>query len=178
MSNDAKGTRKTSAEFRKALESELQTYYEPKITNPDKAGSDELIRELYRVITGNGDFTKGLRYKVAVTSVMVDDVSERVEQVDGRVETQVKHCKEIQDLRAKAQTAREAEARGRQFSVANIGSAIRANKWIIFVTVVGAILYTHAIMSNRASSRDMETKLASFIDARLKTVVIEALNGK
>lgn len=185
MLNESKGQRKTTVEFRKALEEELKTYYEPEIEDPDKANSQDLIRELYKVITGNGDFTKGLRYKVAVTSVMMDDVSYRVETLDGSVlqvdrglAEQVEHCKEVQELRKKSRDVQEAEDKGRHSTARALGEAIHANKWVIFVAIVGALLYTHSILSNRADAQDMENKLASFIDARLKTVVTEAINGK
>ena len=76
----------TSAnEFRELLEEELKSCVMPSIKDPANATAEELMRDMHRVLGGNGGFQRGMLYKLAATSA-------HVKILDGKVSEQASHC--------------------------------------------------------------------------------------
>ena len=98
---------------------------------------EELIRDMHKILTGNGNFNHGLIFKVASTNVNMGLMREELETVGAKVETQIKHCEEIQALKARLTAAQK----GERTTIAKIGKAIWANKSVATLVILTALMF-------------------------------------
>jgi hypothetical protein len=83
--------------FKKMLEEELRSSVQPQYK--DKIGEtsqEDLTRDLYRVLVGNGGFQMGIMYKVAFTNVMLDKLVDKLNMMSDKLDTQVERCDAVQ----------------------------------------------------------------------------------
>lgn len=81
-------------DFRALLEQEIQSCQLPQV-NPSHATTDEIIRDMHKVLAGNGDFTRGMLYKLAATRAQLQVSSAEMRVTARKVDVQVRRCDSI-----------------------------------------------------------------------------------
>lgn len=164
------------------LDQELASCVMPSIPDPSKATPEELIRDLHRVLAGNGGPTRGLIYKTAATNVSIkllriDAAKQAMKQAElaDSIAAQQQRCDEIQ---ADTEATDEAEMHAREVAVAvaeaehttvkRIGMAIRENKSIIVVIIVGAILMLNSYINSPDNRQRIDPAI---IEQTLRTIL-------
>ena len=139
------------------LDKELQSCVMPSISDPSKASSDDLIRDLYRVLAGNGGPTRGLIYKAAATNVnvkllRVENVKQakKQDELSDLVAAQKQRCDDVQEAKKIAAQVAEAE----HTTIKRIGMALRENKAVIAVILVGAAIMVHNRLNVANATQD------------------------
>lgn len=150
--------------FTQRLDNELSSCRLPE-HDPLVATTDELIRDLHKVVTGNGKFNQGLIYKVATANASLGAVKDSVADVRSGLAAQVKKCEEIQNARAVAIAGRT--------TIRKIGKAIWDNKALIFVIVLAAIAYFNNL-AGRPGAAAVEDKILKAVDARVDKLLAGA----
>lgn len=150
--------------FTQRLDDQLKSCRMPE-HDPLVATTDELIRDLHRVVTGNGRFNQGLIYKVASANANLDELKESVVDVRSGLTAQVKKCEDIQNARAVAQAGKT--------TISKIGRAIWDNKALIFVIVLAAIAY-FVNLNGRIGTAAAEDKILKAVDARIDKLLAGA----
>lgn len=148
------------------LDNELQTCVMPSITDPANASSEELIRDLYKVLTGNGGPSRGLIYKSATTSVNIKllriatvEQGRKQDTLTDLITKQKERCDEIQTAKQTADklalATRDTDrkvAEAERTNIRKIGLAIRDNKALIAVVLVGVVMMLFNRLQPSASS--------------------------
>jgi hypothetical protein len=81
----------TPADFRELLEAELQSCVMPEV-DPDSAEPEAILRDMHRVLAGNGGVTRGLLYKVAAANAHVKCLDTKLADTRASVKAQQEHC--------------------------------------------------------------------------------------
>jgi len=157
--------------FTQRLDEELKSCSMPK-QDPRRATMEELIRDMHKILTGNGDFNHGLIFKVASTNVNLSLLREEVETVGGKVDAQVLRCAEIQAFRAKQAAIKQ----GEKLSAAKIAKAVWENKTLATMVVLTIMLFVFNVMNQRSPAADLDKKITQLSEkiAKLAPVVTGA----
>lgn len=147
--------------FTQRLDEELKSCSLPN-HNPQNATSDELIRDMHRVLTGNGAFNHGLIFKVASSNVNLGMLREDVTDVGIKVDSQVLKCAEIQAARAQ----HEAMRKGEKMTLSKIGKAIWDNKSLLTLLVLSIVLLLLNGINHLNPAGDVDKKIAQ-LDAKI-----------
>ena len=156
-------------EFLKNLEEELGSCCLPAIKDPANASTDEVIRDMYRVLTGNGGPTKGVVFKVASTNVNVKTLKHEVRRVGIGLAEQVEKCDKINASVA----ARAKLAKANATTIDKIWKAIWDNKSMLFVLILSALVYFNNKVSTPAvqpmiTPQQLQTLIEKVLDTRLQ----------
>jgi hypothetical protein len=167
-------------DFVELLEEELATCVMPSIKDPGKATVEDLVRDMHRMMVGNGNPTKGIIFKVASANVRLTLLRDDVKTVEDRLDKQVKTCS---TFRGKLETDKAVEE-AEQTTVKRIGKAIWANKGLIIILVLSAMVYAInalGIGAGKAADKAVERKLnvsfeqrlSKLLDAKIEQIVLE-----
>ena len=177
------------------LDQELASCVMPSIPDPAKATSEDLIRDLHRVLAGNGGPTRGLIYKTASTNVSMKLVrndaaiqTRKQDELAAMLAAQKARCDEVQAVKAatlEAEThAKEvaaAVAEAEHTTVKRIGMAIKDNKSVIIVIIVSALLILNSYRGSAGARTDpkvIEQALRTILDSELKQLQPESAGSK
>lgn len=116
---------------------------------------EDLIRDMHKILTGNGDFNHGLIFKVASANVNIGLMRDEVSQLGTKVDAQAIKCAEIQALRAKQAAIRQ----GEKMTVGKIGKAIWENKTLATLVILTAMLFVFNVMNTKHSDPDLDKKI-------------------
>jgi len=147
--------------FTQRLDVELKSCSMPS-HDPRRGSTEELIRDMHRILTGNGDFNHGLIFKVASANTNLGMLQESVNGMSTKLDGQITKCLAIQNAHALEAAERT--------TVAKVGRAIWENKSLIFVIVLGALVYWRTI-TKQAAAGIGEEKLAKLVDARIEKIL-------
>jgi len=147
--------------FTQRLDIELKSCSLPK-HDPRKATSEELIRDMHRVITGNGEFNHGLIFKVASANTNLGILQDTTRDMSSKLDGQITKCAAIQQAHAIENASRTTTSR--------VAKAIWDNKALIFVIVLGALVYFGSL-TTRFSATGAEDKIVKLIDARMEKFI-------
>jgi len=150
------------------LDEELKSCCMPQVKDPGNASTDELIRDLYRVLTGNGGPTHGMVFKVAAANVNIKLLKKDVADMDGKVKAQTRKCEEIQELRATEHAVEQAEKK----TVKRIGKAIWDNKALILMFILMAVMYITNLISKGRDNTVAEQKVNQLVEAKIQKMII------
>jgi hypothetical protein len=125
--------------------------------DPIKATPEELIRDLHRVVTGNGTFNKGMLYKVALANAKIGDLAFRVDRADGKIETQTNRCSDIQAEHAQSKARRE----GERATIAKLGKAVWENKSLVLMFGLVLLIFVLSLFNNRSTVSEIDKKLSA-----------------
>ena len=82
--------------YMERLKKELDSCCLPSIKDLSKATTDEITRDTYRVLTGNGNITGGLVVKIATANVNIQNLREHITSVATTLNSQVRRCNDFQ----------------------------------------------------------------------------------
>jgi len=91
------------------LEEELNTCVMPTIKDTSKASTDDVVRDMHRVLTGNGGPTRGMIYKVAAANVNTKLMRKNVQELNEDLITQKVLCTETHNKLMKSSAITEAD---------------------------------------------------------------------
>ncbi len=159
----------TEKDFMTMLDEELKSSCTTKIPDTRGVPIEDVIRDIHRVLNGNGGPTKGLVFKMAVNSVYTKQVRSDLTGLSAKLDAQVARCNEVQRLKAEEARVMQAELK----TVSRIGQALWDNKALILVLIISVISY----MGNRSlvASSDSRMQVNS---ALIEQVVEQALDVK
>jgi hypothetical protein len=147
--------------FTQRLDIELKSCSMPK-QDPRKATTEELIRDMHRVLTGNGEFNHGIIFKVAAANTNLDILKDTTTEMSNKLDAQITKCAAIQQAHA-------IEA-AEKSTVSKLGKALWDNKALIFVIVLFALVYMSNIAKS-SSTISADERIAKLIDARLEKFI-------
>jgi hypothetical protein len=155
------GTDNPRLGFTQRLDEELKSCSLSK-HDPRKATTEDLIRDMHRVLTGNGEFNHGLIFKVAAANTNLGILQEIVTDMSGKLDGQITKCASIQAAHAVEQAGRT-----------TTGKVLRAlwdNKALIFVIVLAALVY-FGNLTARFGANGTEDKIIKLVDARMEKFI-------
>jgi len=147
--------------FTQRLDIELKSCSMPK-QDPRKATTEELIRDMHRVITGNGEFNHGLIFKVAAANTNLGILQDTAIDMSTKLDGQITKCSAIQQAHAVENASRT--------TTSKVARAIWDNKALIFVIVLGALVYFSSL-TTRFSAIGAEDKIIKMIDTRMEKFI-------
>lgn len=154
------------------LERELESSVTSGIRDPSVASSDEILRDIHKILTGNGSPQKGLIFKHAASRVSISILSSDIRSLDRATVKQIRRCNEIQ--KGKSSVKEIAEMEG------TVAKKVLAIMWkgkslIAFVILCG-LLYINNYMV-RTSKVDVDTAVQVIMDKKFedfKKVLIQS----
>ena len=154
------------------LNKELKTCCMPQVTDAKNASTEDIVRDLHRVLTGNGNVTEGMIFKMAATSVNVKLLKVDVGQIEQKVDNQEKKCQEFQTAHS---VKIAAEAADKRF-VKRVGKAIWENKALIFVLLLTSLVYFNNLIAraenNVAVKKTVDKRINELLDAKIDKLVV------
>jgi len=130
-------------EYMPLLEAELQSCCQPKIKNVSEASEIELIRDLHRVLTGNGDATHGLIFKVAAANVNIKLLSRDFNITRRTVDEQVERCSKFRAAHDRKEALQDASRN----SLRHLGMVLWENKALVGVLLLATVMYVRSALT-------------------------------
>lgn len=156
-------------DFMDLLTEELNSCEQPKVHDTEHASMEDIIRDMHRVLAGNGGPTRGLIVKVAANNVYTKQLRDTVGEISDKLDKQVGRCDEIQ--RAKAEAA--AVAAAEKNLLMKIASVVWDNKSFIATAAIAISLYISHLGSSNATAqptldhKTMEKLIAQVVESKL-----------
>ena len=130
----------STLDITRLLQDEMDTFVQPKVRDPETATTEALIKDVHRILTGNGGLTRGVMWKLAETRVDIRRVREDVADVDEKVDAQVSYCRDVQD---KVESVKQEKEFNRRAVEKKRTRRRKAVSWLLnnkaFMSVVAAI---------------------------------------
>lgn len=154
-------------EYLQMLEEELGSCCQPKVKNVAEASEVELIRDLHRVLTGNGDATHGLIFKVAAANVNIRLLSCELNSISERVNKEVCAFNSFKY----AHDQNEALSASHQRSVQQFGKLLWANKSLILLLLLTAVVYVRTLYT--PAPTDSDARLQQLLERKVEQLLLE-----
>jgi hypothetical protein len=167
-------TAQNETDFMTMLDEELKSSCTSKIHDTHDVPIEDVIRDIHKVLNGNGGPTKGLVFKMAVNSVHIRQIRSEVEAVSNKLVAQVARCDEVQ--RAKREDSRVAAAEYK--TIGRIGQALWDNKALILVLLIAVVSYmgNRSVLNQANGSVDpvvLEKVIDKILDVKLGSAVLD-----
>ena len=127
-------------DYVKLVDEEMQTCYRPKITNPSSAPIDDVIRDIHKVLTGNGGPTHGLIFKVAATNVTARGIKDDIVVLNDAINKQADTCFKYRTAVEKSQITKNAKYEASK----NFGKILWDNRSTLLLLFAIAIFFVYA----------------------------------
>jgi hypothetical protein len=161
-------------DYLQMLDEELDSCCMPSVKDVANASPEDIIRDLHRVLTGNGNATHGMIFKIAGANVNIRLLKRDFSRVEDQVAHQEKQCKDFQASHSRA----EAVAAAEKTTVRRIGKAIWDNKSLILVLIMAAFLYISNAFTRASDAAEAEVKFGKILDKKIEQLVMEKLPTK
>lgn len=158
--------------YMELLNEELASCCRPSIKDVSKASADDIMRDIYRVLSGDQDnVTGGLIVKVASANVNIGIVQQHLTSVTKAVNDQLDRCNEVQDKTEKKNFAEKVK-------VDTIRTALNFvwdNKTFIGGAILGLAVYLNTLTANQAvqSARDQRSAtedMVKLLDTKISAI--------
>ena len=157
-------------DFVELLEEELSTCVMPSVTDPGDATVEDLVRDLHKMMVGNGNPTKGIVFKVAAANANLKVLRRNVKTVEGGLDSQVDTCAEFRAKMAKAAAVADAE----QTTIRKIGKALWKEKGLILLLILSTVFYiNNKLPRSNKVDKAVEQRIQKLLDAKLSQLVME-----
>ena len=157
-----------TADFVKLLEEELESSVMPEISDLANATMDAIVRDIHKLLTGNGGPTRGMIFKQAATRVEVRLVKQDLSAIDSRVEAQQSRYDELRD----AQELKDAERAGARHYRHRVTKMLWDNKGFILLIALLVTFYTVDAFRDKASDTAAERRLTQLMDKKIEQIVM------
>lgn len=157
----------TNVDYIALLEEELKSCCKPQVKDLSHASTEDIVRDLHRVLTGNGDATHGLIFKVAATNVNVKLIKNELTAVGAQAAAQTKRCSEFRSkLKVNGMVA-EAE----RTTIRRIGKTLWENRAMILLFLFAAVMYFNNIIGANEASAAVEQRIDKLIDKKIGQLI-------
>ena len=160
-------------DFLARLEEELASC-QLQTVDPETATIEAIVKDVHKMLTGNGGPTRGLIVKVAAANVSIKDIQDRVDTITGDAELQKQTCA---DFRAKHAIA-AAKAEGA--TAKKIVSTLWDNRAVLLVLLIAGVVYITTGWREDTRDGKLDIKLESVLDQKLEQLLdirVKALTG-
>jgi hypothetical protein len=157
-------------DFLARLEEELASC-QLQTVNIDEATTEDIVKDLHRMLTGNGGPTRGLVFKIAAANVSIKDLHGRVEDIDKVVEEQKKTCAEHRASSAIAQAESDGAAAKR------IVKVLWDNRAVLLVLLFAGIVYLTAGWRSDARDNRFDSQIHSVVENKLEKLLDLKVKG-
>jgi len=158
--------------YMELLNKELASCCMPSITDVAEANPDDITRDMYRVLSGNGNLTGGLIVKVATANVNIQIMQKTVGAVIEAQKTHIAHCNKIMEREAKQNLTETVK----NDMIRKAITFVWENKSFIGGAVLAVAVYMNSLTAQQAvvaaaSERDTAEALSKKIDAKLNSIM-------
>ena len=150
-------------DFLKQLEDELASTCMPKVHDYGKATTEDIVKDIHKILTGNGGPTRGIIFKLASANVNIKNIKSNVGVINTALTDQVTRCDKVQAATA-TRLALESE---RLDNAKSIGRALWNNKAIIVVLVALGFIYYNYLTEKQGSIDVIKERVDSAIAAKV-----------
>ena len=157
-------------DFLERLEEELSSC-QLQTVNIDDASIDDIVKDLHRMLTGNGGPTRGLIVKVAAANVSIKDLKERIGSIDNIVAEQKKTCAEFRTTHAIASAMGEGAAAKKTIKV------LWDNRAVILVLLFAGVIYLTAGWRSDTQNNRVNSQINSVIEKQLEKLLDLKVKG-
>ena len=137
-----------SPDVLKLLEDELASCVLPQIKDTTGAAAEDLIKDMHRVLTGNGGYAQGMIYKMAAAKVNTTLLRDNINLLADKVDGQIIRCDKIQE----SVKAEHMETAATTLSASRIGSILWQNRYMIIVILASVIVVVSNTLQNMGVS--------------------------
>jgi hypothetical protein len=152
------------SDFMKRLEDELSSCQMPTV-DPDNASVEEIVKDMHRVLTGNGGPTRGLVVKVAAANVSIKEMHEHVDAVAEDLAKQKKVCHEFRTKHALAAAAAEG-AKAKKFV-----QMLWENRALIAILLFAAVMYLTTGWREQADQNQINAQVNEALTQKLEKLL-------
>ena len=132
--------------YMEKLQEELNSCCLPAIKDMSKVTTDEITRDMYRVLTGNGNMTGGLIVKVATANVNIQLMQQTVGAVIEAQKIHIKHCNKMMDKAEKKNIAEDVKNTILRTTI----RVLWENKTFIGGTILAIAVYFNGMVARQA----------------------------
>lgn len=132
----ARNERDEAPDVLELLEEELKSCVMPDIKDTSKATTDDVVRDMHRVLTGNGGPTHGLIYKVAAGNVTTKLLRRSVNETTERLNEQVLLCSAVQEEKARQALVEASD----KVDIRKVKTIVWTNRYLIIAILAAAAL--------------------------------------
>jgi len=146
------------------LEEEL-TSCQLQTVDPENATVEEIVKDMHKMLVGNGGPTRGLIVKVAAANVHIKDLHDRVDLIDSSLNSQKKTCADFRTKHAIAKAEAEGAAAKR------IVKVLWENRAVILVLLLAAVMYFATGWRNDSDEIKLKNKLNGVLEEKLEKLL-------
>lgn len=157
------GAKIPEVNYMQLLQEELDSCCMPSIKDVSRASSEDIVRDMYRVLTGNGNVTGGLIVKVASANVNMQILHGSVKEVTNVLNKQVDRCNNLQNSLEKRTLSNNIK----NDILRKTLTFIWENKTFIGTALIAIFLYFNGLMTLK-TNRDETDQLIKQLDTKVK----------
>jgi len=159
----------TAVDFVEMLDEELTSCCMPEVTDTSTASSEDVVKDIHRILTGNGGPTRGLLFKLAATNVNVKLIKRDLNTIDDKVNAQVTRCDARQDEIELEEAGKKGELRYRH----RITKMLWDNKGFILLIAIMAIFYVVDSLRDSSSASAAEARIVKLVNTKIEQVALK-----
>lgn len=161
--------------YMERLQKELASCCMPSIKDLSKATTDEVTRDIFRVLTGNGNIMGGLVVKIATANTNIQNVQDHMTAVIKAVNSQINRCNTIQHKAANVALA----DRVKSDMIRNAVSFVWEHKGLIggAILAIGMIANFAVTRYTASEERAATEQLVKQLDAKVTSIVRAQINS-
>jgi hypothetical protein len=152
------------------LEEELKSCVMPAIKDPSMATTDDLVKDMHCVLSGNGGIARGLIYKVAASNVNTKLLRKTTHELRDKVEKQEEKC--IAHL--KTAEKEEIVAAADRLDTRKVGTVLWGNRYLVIAILAGVVMVVintlHPTTGEVASQPD-NSKSIKRLETMIETIM-------
>jgi len=163
----------TDIDVLELLEEELKSCVMPAIKDPTSATTDELVKDMHRVLSGNGGMTRGLIYKVAASNVNTKLLRNTTNELNDRTTAIENNC--IAHKKAEAQI--EVQEAADKLSIRKVRAVLWGNRYLIVAILAGVIMVVmnnfKPVAKDAVQTREQIQRMENMIETIMKVEGID-----
>lgn len=144
------------------LEEEMKSCVLPQIKDTSKAATEDLVKDMHRVLTGNGGVTHGMIYKVAAANVHTRLMNSRTKSLEGRLNAQLEFCQSVQEAADKRVILDQAD----RIDARKVKTVLWTNRYLIIAILAVAIVTAFNVIRDNPGVSMIQTTPATIKEIR------------
>lgn len=172
MPNEATDNFEDTQNIMEMMAEELAHMQTPSISakDRDKVSDHDLIADIHALLTGNGDPTKGMVYKLVETRVDGRVQRRALTTVRAEIKAQREFCAQVQEQKVKNGLTKERDAALAEVGVyRKVGLWLLDKRWYIIIIGIAGIMYIHQSVLMKVS---LETAVKAIIANQVPAGVV------
>ena len=161
-------TADVDVDFVKLLEEELASCVMPEVSDRARASTEDIVRDIHKLLTGNGGPTRGLIFKQAATRVDVKVMKRDLVCITTAVDSQKERCDTMHDK----YELQNAAKKGAQQYKGKVSKLLWDNKGFILVIALLVTFYTINSFRDSSTASAAEQRLTKLVDKKIEQFVM------